>query len=212
LPNNKLSLLGFLALLGWFSGCAGWLPDRVETIPPSTKPWSYSELKTRFQECRGSGRLISKGSRGGELTYTFISRNDTTFLHFRDLLGRRTLYMEVYPDDVMIWDIFRGERYDRGEVLARFPFLSLIQPQDLTVALWGVTPDVVKVLSEPYTGDVQDAQISFQSVPGAYGPMVESIVIREGDSGQTLEITIEHREFGRPEATISSSAAIFSAE
>ena len=55
--------------------------------------WSYEELKSEYKQCRGKGQLISKGELQGKLTFFFTVINDSTYIQFRDFLGRQTLYL-----------------------------------------------------------------------------------------------------------------------
>ena len=43
--------------------------------------------------CRGKGYILSEGDIQGRLNFTFTASRDTAYIQFKDLIGRKTLFL-----------------------------------------------------------------------------------------------------------------------
>jgi len=97
----------------------------------------YDELSNNYISCSGYGSISSTGNYNGELSFSFMSQNDSSFFQFQDFLGRKVLLMWLTPDSVNAWNIIENKRYDFNLIKDFFPFLSVMEPITITKFLWG---------------------------------------------------------------------------
>ena len=62
-------------------------------------------------------KIDSKGPFQGALTFTFISQNDSSFLQFKDPLGRKALLMWLTPQNVTARNLIDHKQYNYGQIL-----------------------------------------------------------------------------------------------
>ena len=68
--------------------CSTTLKPIFETTPEL----AYPDLSvTKF--CRGKGYILSEGEMKGRLNFTFTSSRDTAYIQFKDLIGRKTIFL-----------------------------------------------------------------------------------------------------------------------
>lgn len=159
--------------------------------------WSYEELKSEYKQCRGKGQLISKGELQGKLTFYFTVMNDSTYIQFRDFLGRRTLYLQLLGNEVYAWDILQDKWFLTTQIQSQYPFLIVLEPTDLTRYFWGIDPQLRrKEYQKDFMFDHKSISISFQTKPGAVGSMVSKAMFQINDNQNQIEIEIEEREYG----------------
>ena len=108
-------------------GCS---PAIFELNSINEKVFSYPDLSEK-NYCRGKGYIISKGNVSGRLNLTFTSSKKSTYIEFRDLIGRRTLFLIISENSINAWDIRNNRKYDQESLLLAFPFFELIKPNDL---------------------------------------------------------------------------------
>jgi len=99
---------------------------------------SYDELSNSFVSCTGYGNISSIGSYKGNLTFSFMSQNDSSFFQFQDFLGRKVLLMWLTPNSANAWNILENKRYDFNLIKDYFPLLSVVEPINITKFLWGI--------------------------------------------------------------------------
>ena len=68
------------------------MPDILTPTKPSM---TIDKLASVYGQLRGIGRLTVTGKRSGKFNFSFTSDSHDTFLQFRDVLGRKTLFMEI---------------------------------------------------------------------------------------------------------------------
>tara|TARA_X000001036_G_scaffold21592_1_gene18110 strand:- start:8391 stop:8996 length:606 start_codon:yes stop_codon:yes gene_type:complete len=98
---------------------------------------SYNELSSYYVSCTGYGNISSIGSYKGQLSFSFISQNDSSFFQFQDFLGRKILLMWLTPNSANAWNILENKRYDLSQIKNLFPLLSVVEPMSITKFLWG---------------------------------------------------------------------------
>ena len=132
------------------AGCAG--SGTQFSIPVIQK--TYHDLLAEYVSCTGKGKIVSQGPIQGALTFTFISQHDSSFLQFKDPLGRKALLMWLTPQNVTARNLIDHKQYTYGQILEFFPFLQIVEPEHITKILWGVQPDYEKEFNN--TDDVRD--------------------------------------------------------
>ncbi|MCK4904373.1 MAG: hypothetical protein KAS35_06740, partial [Candidatus Marinimicrobia bacterium] len=73
---------------------------------------SYNELKQQYITCRGKGVMTAQGKLPWKLNYSFTTQNDSSFLQFRDIFGRRVLFVQALPSEITLWDMQKNLQYD----------------------------------------------------------------------------------------------------
>ncbi len=84
----------------------------------------------------------------GKLYFSFKSQRDSTFIEFSDMLGRKTLLMWVSPKKITVRDLINNKYYSYSQVIKFFPFLKVLDTQNITEVVWGVEPDYKKSLKK----------------------------------------------------------------
>ncbi len=96
----------------------------------------------------GKGFIDSKGEIKGKLHFSFKSQRDSTFIEFSDILGRKTLLMWVSPKKITVRDLINNKYYSYNEIVKFFPFLKVLDTQNITEVVWGAEPDYKKSLKK----------------------------------------------------------------
>ena len=123
----KIFLLTFF-LLTLFN-CAS---TNKEIINNSSDITSY-----QIKSCTGWGSISSIGSFSGNLTFSFISQNDSSFCQFQDFLGRKVLLLWLTQDSINAWNLIENKKYSNSSISEIIPILSVLNPNHLIKFLWG---------------------------------------------------------------------------
>ena len=187
--NNKLIIILSLIVI---HGCS-FVSKR--TIEYEKVIRIYPDLSQK-KYCRGRGYVISEGNMRGRLNFTFTSTKEASYLEFRDILGRKTLFLTFSSNSVDAWDIRNNRRYDKESLLIIFPFFEIIKPGDLTSFLWGEIPKILKdpdnIVSEE---KMTNGEIQFSSTQTENGILVSYVSFNLIDENETINLRIENREF-----------------
>jgi len=184
--NYWISCLSLICL-----GCAG--PAQHFSPEPLEFP-SYQEITSDFSSCSGKGKIESTGGVSGKLSFSFMSQNDSSFLQFKDPIGRKVLLMWITPQNVTAWNLIENKRYTYNEIMTFFPFLNVIEPLDVTQFLWGIEPNY-----EPKNGGINSKvnhQLSLKFERKELGENPSALVsVRFNDTGtnQSVKINIKER-------------------
>ena len=187
--NNKLIItLSLIAIHGCaFVSKRTTENEKVIRIYPDLSQKKY---------CRGRGYVISEGNMRGRLNFTFTSTKEASYLEFRDILGRKTLFLTFSSNSVDAWDIRNNRRYDKESLLIIFPFFEIIKPDDLTSFLWGEIPKILKdpdnIVSEE---KMTNGEIQFSSTQTENGILISYVSFNLIDENETINLRIENREF-----------------
>ncbi len=140
-------------------GCAG---SGTQFSLPVTQS-NYHDLLAEYISCTGKGKIDSQGPFQGALTFTFISQHDSSFLQFKDPLGRKALLMWLTPQNVTARNLIDHKQYTYGQILEFFPFLQIVEPEHITKILWGVQPDYEKEFKNTEMSDKQSIHLNFEN-------------------------------------------------
>ena len=187
--NNKLIITLSLIVI---HGCA-FVSERTIENEKVIRIYPYLSQK---KYCRGRCYVISEGNMRGRLNFTFTSTKEASYLEFRDILGRKTLFLTFSSNSVDAWDIRNNRRYDKESLLIIFPFFEIIKPDDLTSFLWGEIPKILKdpdnIVSEE---KMTNGEIQFSSTQTENGILVSYVSFNLIDENETINLRIENREF-----------------
>ncbi len=148
-------------ILCWLilAGCAG---SGTQFSLPITQR-TYHDLLAEYISCTGKGKIDSQGPFQGALTFTFISQHDSSFLQFKDPLGRKALLMWLTPQNVTARNLIDHKQYTYGQILEFFPFLQIVEPEHITKILWGVQPNYEKKLNNTEMSEKQSIHLNFEN-------------------------------------------------
>ena len=59
------------------------------------------------KSCTGRGLISSVGNFSGNLTFSFMSQNDSSFCQFQDFLGRKVLLLWLTRDSIDAWNLIK---------------------------------------------------------------------------------------------------------
>ena len=156
---------------------------------------SVPDLSTK-DYCRGNGYILSKGTFDGRLNFMFSSSRDTAYIQFRDIIGRKILFLVVSNNEIDAWDMRNNRRYNKESILLTLPMFELIEPSQLRTFLWGSIPsifsDANKIKSE---SEAIHREIQFKSVQTQFGALVNNISFRINDKNSQISLEITEREF-----------------
>ena len=155
----------------------------------------YPDLSNKTY-CRGSGYVISGGGLKGRLNFTFTSSRNKTYIQFKDLIGRKTLFLILENGSIEAWDMLNNRRYDQASILIALPFFEMIESKELITFLWGEIP---LVFSDPTQMQSENEKVSgriqFNSAQTAFGPLVENISFNLNEDNSKFDLYIMNREF-----------------
>ncbi len=175
------------------SGCTA--PPSIHPEPSPDEGIAYPDLDNK-KFCRGKGYILSEGNLKGRLNFTFTASRDTAYIQFKDLIGRKTLFLILGDKSIDAWDMLHNRRFDQASILISLPFFEMIQPNDLRTFLWGEIPTL---FSDPEKIKQQSAQLSdgiqFRSNQTAYGPLVEHVTFNMKAEKQKIELIMMNREY-----------------
>ena len=156
---------------------------------------SVPDLSTK-DYCRGNGYILSKGTFDGRLNFMFSSSRDTAYIQFRDIIGRKILFLVVSNNEIDAWDMRNNRRYNKESILLTLPMFELIEPSQVRTFLWGSIPsifsDANNIKSE---SDAIHREIQFKSVQTQFGSLVNIISFRMKDKNSQISLEVTEREF-----------------
>jgi len=146
----------------------------------------------KYTVCRGQGTLVSSGPVKGRLSFSYTCSGENIFIHFKDVLGRKTMMMIVRPNSVEAWDIIQNIRFSTESIYLRFPFFEVLKPRDLISIFWGIEPNNLPNTNTNNSMTESKIDIRFSSD----GTSLQAVYIKMINEKQSIEMTFEEREFG----------------
>ena len=169
------------------------MPD---ILTPTKSSMTIDKLVSIYGQVRGAGRLTVTGKRSGKFNFTFTSDSHDSFLQFRDILGRKTLFMEIHDSSLSAWDMIQNEKYSEIALVVLFPFLEFLEADGLTKVLWGIVPDIDTDKNAKLEFESSNTNIYIESERDRVGSLTRKITITQGISSDNFEVIITQREFG----------------
>jgi len=156
---------------------------------------SYHELKQKYISCKGKGVMSAKGDMPWKLNYSFTSQNDSSFLQFRDILGRRVLFVQALPSAITLWDMQKNIQYE-SDIDNSIPIFKHIESYDIAQILWGEIP-IRYVINYEESGFERDSDIvNFMSTGTQLGMVLEKVIFNLDSTDIKIEFKISGRDYG----------------
>ena len=77
----------------------------------------------QVKSCTGRGLISSVGNFSGNLTFSFMSQNDSSFCQFQDFLGRKVLLLWLTRDSIDAWNLIENKKYSHSSISEIIDFL-----------------------------------------------------------------------------------------
>ena len=146
----------------------------------------------QIKSCTGRGSISSIGSFSGNLTFSFMSQNDSSFCQFQDLLGRKVLLLWLTRDSIDAWNLIENKKYSHSSISEIIPVLSVLNPNHLIKFLWGE-----EFLSNQMSVSRQ-AKIEIKLAKSDQNSsFVDKAIFIDSSNRQELSIKIDSRVFNK---------------
>lgn len=166
-----------------------------EIIVDEVSDLSYNDLKQKYVSCKGKGVMSAKGNLPWKLNYSFTSQNDSSFLQFKDIFGRRVLFVQALPNAITLWDMQKNIQYE-SDIDNSIPIFNHIESYDVAQILWGEVPLRYGITSEE-SGFERDSDIvNFISAGTQLGMVLEKVIFNLDSMDTKIEFKISGREYG----------------
>ena len=146
----------------------------------------------QIKSCTGRGSISSIGSFSGNLTFSFMSHNDSSFCQFQDFLGRKVLLLWLTKDSIDAWNLIENKKYSHSNISEIIPVLSVLNPKHLIKFLWG-EEFVSNQISVPSQTKIE-IKLSKNDHNSSF---VDKAVFIDKTNRQELSIKIESRIFNQ---------------
>ena len=146
--------------------------------------------------CRGNGYILSKGKFDGRLNFIFSASRNTAHIQFKDIIGRKTLFLIISNNDIDAWDMRNNRRYNKASIFLTLPFFEIIEPNELRTFLWGNIPSVFTDVNDLKTQPNNlNGQLQFKSVQTEFGSLVNNVSFKINEENTQITLEIIEREF-----------------
>ena len=146
----------------------------------------------QVKSCTGRGLISSVGNFSGNLTFSFMSQNDSSFCQFQDFLGRKVLLLWLTRDSIDAWNLIENKKYSHSSISEIIPVLYVLNPNHLIKFLWGeeFISNQIRVSSQ--------AKIEIKLSKNDHNSsFVDKAVFIDNINRQELSIKIESRIFNQ---------------
>jgi hypothetical protein len=156
---------------------------------------SYHELKQKYISCKGKGVMSAKGDIPWKLNYSFTTQNDSSFLQFKDIFGRRVLFVQALPSVITLWDMQKNIQYE-SDIDNSIPIFKHIESYDIAQILWGEIP-IRYVITYKESGFERDSDlVNFISTGTQLGMVLEKVIFNLDSIDTKIEFKISGRDYG----------------
>jgi len=156
---------------------------------------SYHELKQKFISCKGKGVMSAKGDMPWKLNYSFTTQNDSSFLQFRDILGRRVLFVQALPSEITLWDMQKNLQYN-SDIGNSIPIFDIVESYDIAQILWGEIPNKFQKSNENSGFERDSNLVNFKLTVTQLGMVLEKVIFNLDSMDTIVEFKISEREYG----------------
>ena len=146
----------------------------------------------QIKSCTGRGSISSVGSFSGNLTFTFMSQNDSSFCQFQDFLGRKVLLLWLTQDSIDAWNLIENKKYRYSNISEIIPVLSALNPNHLIKFLWG-EEIITKQMSVPSQAKIE-IKIGKSDQNSSF---IDNVIFIDNLNRQELSIKIDSRVFNQ---------------
>ncbi len=157
---------------------------------------SYNELKQQYITCDGKGVMTAQGELPWKLNYSFTTQNDSSFLQFRDIFGRRVLFVQALPSEITLWDMQKNIQYD-SDGGNSIPILKILESYDIAQILWGEIPNRFQNTNEESGFEKDPNLVNFQSTTTQIGMVLDKVIFSLDSIDTIVEFKIFERNYGK---------------
>jgi len=166
-----------------------------EVITDEIVDLSYDELKQQYISCKGKGVMTAQGQLPWKLKYSFTTKNDSSYIQFRDIFGRRVLFVQALPSKITLWDMQKNLQYD-SNVGNSIPIFNIMETYDIAQILWGEIPNKY-LKSDEESGFERDSNlVNFKSSITHIGMVLDRIAFNLDSIDTIIEFKISKRDYG----------------
>jgi len=156
---------------------------------------SYNDLKQKYNVCKGKGVMTAQGELPWKLNYSFTTQNDSSFLQFRDIFGRRVLFVQALPSEITLWDMHKNIQYN-SDIGTSIPIFKIVKSHDIAQILWGEIPARYR-RSDEESGFEKDLNVvNFKSTATQIGMVLEKVTFNLDSIESIVEFKISERDYG----------------
>lgn len=175
-----------------FIGCTKQTVINPEEITDLT----YDELKTNYQSCIGKGIMMAKSERPWKLNYSYTTQNDSSYIQFKDVFGRRVLFVQAIPSEIKLWDMQKNIQYF-PQPNNSIPILDIVDSYDIAQILWGEIP-IRYTENSIDSGFERDSNlVNFDLSATKLGMVLDKVTFNIDSIKTTIEFKILEREYGK---------------
>ncbi len=157
---------------------------------------SYDELKQQYITCKGKGVMTAKGELPWKLYYSFTTQNDSSFIQFKDIFGRRVLFVQALPSEITLWDMQKNHQYD-SDIGTTIPIFNIIKSHDIAQILWGEVPNRY-INSDEESGFEKELNlVNFKSTATQLGMVLDKVTFNLDSKNAIVEFKISERDYGQ---------------
>jgi len=156
---------------------------------------SYDELKQQYNVCKGKGVMTAQGKLPWKLNYSFTTQNDSSFIQFRDIFGRRVFFVQALPSEITLWDMQKNLQYD-SDIGNSIPIFNIVESYDIAQILWGEIPKKY-IKSNEESGFERDLNlVNFKSTVTQLGMVLDKVIFNLDSLDSIVEFKIFERDYG----------------
>lgn len=156
---------------------------------------SYDELKQQYFTCKGKGVMTAQGKLPWKLNYSFTTQNDSSFIQFRDIFGRRVFFVQALPSEITLWDMQKNLQYD-SDIGNSIPIFNIVESYDIAQILWGEIPKKY-IKSNEESGFERDLNlVNFKSTVTQLGMVLDKVIFNLDSLDSIVEFKIFERDYG----------------
>ena len=156
---------------------------------------SYDELKKQYNTCKGKGVMTAQGQLPWKLNYSFTTQNDSSYIQFRDIFGRRVLFVQALPSKITLWDMQKNLQYDSNTGNS-IPIFNIVETYDIAQILWGEIPKKYLKSNEESGFERDSNLVNFKSSITHIGMVLDRIAFNLDSIDTIIEFKISERNYG----------------
>ncbi len=186
MKNNKI----FFIFLIFITGCASNSPY---TVIDTSKNIKIENLESKYNRVIGTGTLSGNGKANFSSPFIFESQNQSSYIVFKDFLGRRKYMVDIDRENITYIDLRSNQQVDLDEFQNFFPISDQLNAKFYKNILWGDPRILKKIninLKNSYS--ISTKLKSFES-----GNFLDEIIFSLNNSKQVYSIKFNRRNFKR---------------
>ena len=134
----------------------------------------------------------------GKLYFSFKSQRDSTFIDFSDFLGRKTILMWFTPEKITVRDLINNTYYSQNQVVNYFPFLKVLDNQNVSELVWGAKPVYKRKIKKYKKENNLEMNYKFKQKQFSGNRLtLSSLYYNDRKSGDTFEVEFKSRQWSK---------------